>query len=35
MTTFEAFSLLAQSSLILIALITLIVTIVVHLNKKK
>ncbi|WP_245712482.1 putative holin-like toxin [Anaerobacillus alkalilacustris] len=35
MTTYQAFSLIAQSSLVLIALLTLIVTIVVNLNKKK
>ncbi|WP_245712453.1 putative holin-like toxin [Anaerobacillus alkalilacustris] len=35
MTTYQAFSLLAQFSLVLIALLTLIVTIVVNINKKK
>ncbi|WP_257008423.1 putative holin-like toxin [Bacillus sp. FJAT-45350] len=35
MTTYEALSLLVQFSLVLIAVLTLIVTIVVYLNKKK
>ncbi|WP_245983301.1 putative holin-like toxin [Ammoniphilus oxalaticus] len=35
MTTFEAISLIANFSLVLIALLTLVVSIVVHLNKKK
>ncbi|MDC3418650.1 putative holin-like toxin [Aquibacillus salsiterrae] len=35
MTTYEAFSLIAQFSLVLIAILTLVVTIVVFLNKKK
>ncbi|MGO4889627.1 putative holin-like toxin [Anaerobacillus sp. MEB173] len=35
MTTYEAFSLLAQFSLVLLAVLTLIITIVVYLNKKK
>ncbi|MED1562759.1 hypothetical protein AJ85_15920 [Alkalihalobacillus alcalophilus ATCC 27647 = CGMCC 1.3604] len=35
MTTYEAFSLLAQFSLVLLTAFTLIITIVVHLNKKK
>ncbi|WP_245983574.1 putative holin-like toxin [Ammoniphilus oxalaticus] len=35
MTTFEAFSLIAQFSLVLIALLTLVVSIVVYLNKQK
>ncbi|WP_241657917.1 putative holin-like toxin [Anaerobacillus alkaliphilus] len=35
MTTFEAFSLLAQFGLLLIAAFTFIITIVVYLNKKK
>ena len=35
MTTFEALSLVAQFGLLQIATITLIVTIVVHLNRKK
>ncbi|KPH73433.1 putative holin-like toxin [Oceanobacillus caeni] len=35
MTAYEALSLLAQFSLALIALVTLIVTIVVNINKKK
>ncbi|WP_261178126.1 putative holin-like toxin [Anaerobacillus sp. CMMVII] len=35
MTTFEAFSLIAQFGLVLIAAFTLIITIVVYLNKKK
>ncbi|MBP1950793.1 MULTISPECIES: putative holin-like toxin [Virgibacillus] len=35
MTTFEALSLVAQFSISLIATLTLIVTIVVYLNKKK
>ncbi|MEC1720151.1 putative holin-like toxin [Schinkia azotoformans] len=35
MTTYEAFSLIAQFSLVLIAVLTLIVTIVVYINKKK
>ncbi|WP_240510068.1 putative holin-like toxin [Virgibacillus profundi] len=35
MTTFEVFSLLAQFGLLQIAMLTLIVTIVVYLNKKK
>ncbi|MGO4889603.1 putative holin-like toxin [Anaerobacillus sp. MEB173] len=35
MTAYQAFSLIAQFSLVLIAILTLLVTIVVNLNKKK
>ncbi|WP_283246016.1 putative holin-like toxin [Bacillus suaedae] len=35
MTTFEALSLLGQFSLVLIGAITLVITFVVYLNKKK
>ncbi|MFD1849066.1 putative holin-like toxin [Oceanobacillus bengalensis] len=35
MTTYEALSLIAQFSLIIVAILTLVVTIVVFLNKKK
>ncbi|MFC0469129.1 putative holin-like toxin [Halalkalibacter kiskunsagensis] len=35
MTAYEAISLLAQFSLVLIAMLTLIITIVVYLHKKK
>ncbi|WP_234031496.1 putative holin-like toxin [Lentibacillus cibarius] len=35
MTTYEAFSLVAQFSISLVATLTLIVTLVVYLNKKK
>ncbi|WP_241657916.1 putative holin-like toxin [Anaerobacillus alkaliphilus] len=35
MTTYEAFSLIAQFGLLLIAAFTLIITVVVYINKKK
>ncbi|MFJ7971942.1 putative holin-like toxin [Psychrobacillus sp. NPDC096389] len=35
MTIYEAFSLIAQFSLVLMAVLTLMITIVVYLNKKK
>ncbi|WP_420799110.1 putative holin-like toxin [Metasolibacillus meyeri] len=35
MTVYEAFSLMAQFTLMLLALLTFIVTIIVYLNKKK
>ncbi|MCZ0756051.1 putative holin-like toxin [Anoxybacillus sp. J5B_2022] len=35
MTTYEALSLIAQFSLVLVAVLTLIVTMVVYINKKK
>ncbi|MCM3489818.1 putative holin-like toxin [Alkalihalophilus marmarensis] len=35
MTTYESFSLIAQFSLVLIAILTMVISIVVYLNKKK
>ncbi|MDV2886414.1 putative holin-like toxin [Alkalihalophilus pseudofirmus] len=35
MTTYESFSLIAQISLVLIAILTMVISIVVYLNKKK